>query len=100
MHIIQLQLLTGDHYTLPHPLVKLWLRRWRDYGEDLSDDEFLYRTAVPIEYINAMRAAGPTKTSYPRGDKPFMALLYELMQRKRSYIHIKKNDFSLTLIKR
>jgi hypothetical protein len=47
-----------------------------------------------------MRAAGPTKTSYPRGDKPFMALLYELMQRKRSYIHIKKNDFSLTLIKR
>jgi oxaloacetate decarboxylase alpha subunit len=72
----------------------------REYGEDLSDDEFLYRTAVPIEYINAMRAAGPTKTSYPRGDKPFMALLYELMQRKRSYIHIKKNDFSLTLIKR
>jgi len=26
-------------------------------------------------------------------------LLYELMQRKRSYIHIKKNDFSVTLVK-
>jgi oxaloacetate decarboxylase (Na+ extruding) subunit alpha len=71
----------------------------REYGEGLSDDEFLYLTAVPIEYINAMRAAGPIKATYPRGDKPFMALLYELMQRKRSYIHIKKDDFSVTLIK-
>ncbi|MBI4768213.1 MAG: hypothetical protein HY787_27055 [Deltaproteobacteria bacterium] len=71
----------------------------REFGEDLSDDEFLFRTAVPLEYIEAMRAAGPIKTNYPRGDKPFLALLYELLQRKKSYIHIKKNDISLTLIK-
>lgn len=70
-----------------------------EFGEDLSDDEFLYRTAVPLEYINAMRAEGPMKTDYIRGDKPFLALLEGLMQRKRRYIHIKKNDFSVTLIK-
>ena len=70
-----------------------------EFGEGLSDDEFLLRTAVPMEFIESMRAAGPIKTNYPRGDKPFLALLYELLQRKRSYIDIKKNDFSLTLIK-
>jgi oxaloacetate decarboxylase alpha subunit len=71
----------------------------RQYGEDLSDDEFLMRTAVPMEFIESMRAAGPLKTSYPRGDKPYMALLYELTQRKRRYVNVKKNDFSVTLIK-
>ena len=71
----------------------------RDFGEDLSDDEFLFRTAVPIEYINATRAAGPIKAHYPRGDKPILALIYELMQRKRRYIHVEKKDFSLTLRK-
>jgi oxaloacetate decarboxylase alpha subunit len=71
----------------------------REFGEDLSDDEFLYRTAVPVEYINAMRAEGPMKTSYARGDKPVMALLEGLLQRKRKYIHVRKNDFSVTLAK-
>jgi oxaloacetate decarboxylase alpha subunit len=71
----------------------------REFGEDLSDDEFLFRTAVPIEHIESMRAAGPMKTDYVRGDKPFMTLIYELMQRKKRYIHVKKNDLSLTLIK-
>jgi oxaloacetate decarboxylase alpha subunit len=71
----------------------------REFGEDLSEDEFLFRTAVPIEYIEAARAAGPIKANYPRGDKPILALIYELMQRKRRYVHIEKKDFSLTLKK-
>ena len=71
----------------------------REFGKDLSDDEFLYRTAVPLEYIDAMRAEGPIKTGFDRGDKPFLALLEGLLQRKKRYIHIKKNDFSATLLK-
>jgi oxaloacetate decarboxylase (Na+ extruding) subunit alpha len=71
----------------------------QEYGEGLSDDEFLMRTTVPMEYIEPMRAAGPIKTNYPRGDNPYMTLLYELMQKKKSYIHVKKDDFNVTLIK-
>ncbi len=70
-----------------------------EYGKNLSDDEFLMRTAVPSEFIDAMRKAGPMKKDYPRGEKPFLTLLYELSQRKRKYIDIKKKEFSLTLIK-
>jgi len=71
----------------------------RELGEDLSDEDFLLRTAVPLEIIEEMRKAGPMKTDYPRGDKPHMALLYELMQQKKRYIHIQKGDFSVTLKK-
>ena len=45
-----------------------------------------------------MLAEGPGKYDYPRGDKPMLALIQELTQRKDSaYIHIEKGDFSLTL---
>ena len=71
----------------------------KELGEDLSDEDFLLRTAVPLEIIKEMRKAGPAKTDYPQVDKPHLALLYELLQRKRKYIHIQKNDFSLTLKK-
>ena len=40
----------------------------------------------------------PGDYSYPRGDKPLLALLQELSRRKdKAYIHVAKKDFFLTL---
>lgn len=66
----------------------------------ISDDEFLLRFLLPQEHVDAMLAAGPIKTDYPRGDKPVMALIHELMRREDStYVHVQKGGFSLTLQK-
>ena len=64
----------------------------------ISDDELLLRVLFPEEHVEATLAAGPIKTDYPRGDKPVMALIHELMkQRDLSHIHVQKDAFSLSL---
>jgi len=64
----------------------------------ISDDELLLRVLFPEEHVEATLAAGPIKTDYPRGDKPVMALIHELMkQRDLSHIHVQKDSFSLSL---
>lgn len=67
----------------------------------ISDDEFLLRILLPEEHVEATLAAGPINTSYPRGDKPVMALIQELAEHKDyNYIHVQKKGFSLTLQKK
>jgi len=67
----------------------------------ISDDELLLRVLFPEEHVEATIAAGPINTSYPKGNKPVMALIEELTQRRDArYIHVQKGDFSLTLQRR
>jgi len=66
----------------------------------ISDDELLLRILFPQEHVEATIAAGPIQDNYPRGDKPVMALIQELMRRNDlGYIQVQKGDFSLTLQK-
>lgn len=68
----------------------------RELGEDLSDDDFLFRTAASKEYFDAVRGKS-IRSDYPRGDNALMTLLQELMQRKRSSIEIRKGDLYVSL---
>lgn len=64
----------------------------------ISDDELLLRLLFAPEHVDATIASGPMKTDYPRGDKPVMALVDELIHRRKTgYIHVRKGDFSFTL---
>lgn len=64
----------------------------------ISDDEFLLRMLFAAEHVEATIAAGPMKTTYPKGDKPVMTLIDELTSRRNSaYIHVRKGDFSFTV---
>ncbi len=64
----------------------------------ISDDELLLRLLFPEEHVDATLFAGPIEKTYPRGDKPVMALIQELTRRKdASRIRIEKGGFSLTL---
>jgi oxaloacetate decarboxylase alpha subunit len=71
------------------------------FGSDLSDEEFLLRVLSSNQKaVDDVLTAGPKNYDYPRGDKPVLALIHELSNRKeQSYIHIKKGDFSLKLRK-
>ncbi len=70
-----------------------------EYAADLSDDEFLLRVLSSNQQaVDEVLAKGPGQYDYPRGDKPLLALIHELTQRKDSaYIHIEKGDFTITL---
>ena len=69
------------------------------FGPDLSDEEFLLRVLSSNQKaVDDVLAAGPKSYTYPRGDKPVLALVRELTSRKEeAFIDIKKGDFSLTL---
>lgn len=69
------------------------------FGADLSDEEFLLRVLSSNQQaVDEVLAQGPQSYDYPRGDKPILALIRELTQRKdAAYVHIEKGDFSLTL---
>lgn len=71
----------------------------KEFGNELSDEEFLLRVLTSNqEAVDEVLAAGPKNYAYPRGDKPILALVQELTKKKTvSYIHIQKEDFSLTL---
>jgi len=85
------------NWTPPQPSIKELRER---VGQTrISDDELVLRLLFAREHVDATIAAGPIKTRYPRGDKPVMALVEELMKnRKRSgYLHVRKGDFSFTM---
>ncbi len=71
----------------------------QDYGPDLSDEDFLLRVlSSNQDAVDAVLAAGPQTYDYPRGDKPMVALVHELIKRNdMASVHIRKGDFSLTL---
>lgn len=70
-----------------------------EFGPDLSDEEFLLRAlSTNQQAVDEVLANGPADYTYPRGDKPIMALLQELSKNKdKAYIHVEKKGFSLTL---
>jgi hypothetical protein len=48
--------------------------------------------------VDEVLAVGPARYNYPRGDKPVLALVCDLIQRQDvASVHIQKGDFSLTL---
>ncbi|MBI2957414.1 MAG: biotin carboxyl carrier protein [Chloroflexi bacterium] len=64
----------------------------------ISDEELLLRLLYPKQHVDAMLAAEPSRTSYPRADKPAMALIKELTRRKdASYVRLEKKGISLAL---
>ncbi len=67
-------------------------------GSGYSDEELLLLVLVSEEDLKAMRAAGPIKTEYSGAGKPLLSFIKELAKRRKAtYIHIQKEDFSLTL---
>ncbi len=71
----------------------------RELGPDLSDEDFLLRALSSNQDAVTEVLAMPSRNDhYPRGDKPLMALIEELGNRKVSAsIQIQKGDFFLEL---
>jgi oxaloacetate decarboxylase alpha subunit len=68
------------------------------HGKHLSDEEFLLRVTMPTEQVDAMRAAGPCRTSYNAASGPVERLLTELAQRPDvKQVAIDKPGFKLSL---
>lgn len=71
-------------------------------GPRLSDEELLSRYLVPLEDVEATRAAGPPSPTYVFRDSTDALRLVErvsAMQRP-AYVHIRRPDFELTLRRR
>jgi oxaloacetate decarboxylase alpha subunit len=72
----------------------------KEMGSGFTEEELLLLVLVPDDDLNAMRAAGPIRTEYSGTGKPLLAFVKELMkQKKPRYIHVQKEDFSITLKK-
>lgn len=70
----------------------------RRFSPTLSDEEFLLRATMPSEQVDAMKAAGPARTSYNPGVRPIIKLLREATKRANtSRIIIDKPGFLLEL---
>ena len=71
----------------------------REFGEDLSDEDFLLRVLSSNQAaLDEVLAAGPQKHDYPRGDKPILSLIKVLAGRKNgASVQIRKDDFFLEL---
>jgi pyruvate/oxaloacetate carboxyltransferase len=71
----------------------------QEYGAGLSDEDFLLRVlSSNQDAVDEVLAAGPARYNYPRGDKPVLALVRDLIKRQDvASVHIQKGDFSLTL---
>jgi len=69
------------------------------FDPGLSDEDFLLRALSSNQQaVDEVLAKGPGQYDYPRGDRPVLALIQELTQRKgHGFIKIEKGDFSLTL---
>jgi oxaloacetate decarboxylase alpha subunit len=65
-------------------------------GAHLSDEELLLRFYAGPEFVDALKAAPPRK-EYLSSDKPLVRLVEELGKTKLTRVHIRKEDFSLTV---
>lgn len=63
----------------PPPLPPAQLRR--RFAAGISDEEFLLRAVMPVDQVDAMRAAGPARRHYNPGMQPLLSLLRELAAR-------------------
>ncbi len=53
----------------------------KQFGEDMDDEEFLFRAVMPQEQVDAMLAAGRSRASYTPEAAPVFKLLRELAAR-------------------
>ena len=75
----------------------------REYGgPDLSDEELLLRYLVPLEDIEATRAAGPLRRDYPlRDDADLPDLVQHILGLTRpGSVHLSTPDASVTVTRR
>jgi oxaloacetate decarboxylase alpha subunit len=67
-------------------------------GRHLPDEEFLLRTVMPADQVDAMIAAGPAPRTYDPGASGVKHLLSELTRRKGlASVKISRPGFSLEL---
>ena len=67
-------------------------------GKNLSDEEFLLRTTMPANLVDAMQAAGPAPREYDPAKVPVMNLLREVLKRTDiDGLTIEKEGFKLEL---
>jgi oxaloacetate decarboxylase alpha subunit len=70
----------------------------RQFGPQLSDEEFLLRATMPSGQVDAMRAAGPAARHYDPATKPVLDLLRTLTARHDlNRVSITKGNFRLEL---
>lgn len=75
----------------------------REYGgPDLSDEELLLRYLVPLDDVEAARAAGPLRRDYPfRDDEDLPALVRHILGLRRpSSVSLTTSDVSVTVTRR
>ena len=65
-------------------------------GAHLSDEELLLRFYAGPEFVDALKGAPPRK-EYLSADTPLVRLVEELGKTKLTHVHIRKEDFSLTV---
>ncbi len=71
-----------------------------EYGDrSMSDEELLRRYLVPLQDVQATRAAGPPVTTYRFADDPLAAAVVDsvLASRRATYAHIETAAASITL---
>lgn len=69
-----------------------------EYGENLTDEELLLRALIPGPDVDAMKAAGPPRTHYPKFESTAAAFAHDLIARSKArYVHVERPEFSLTL---
>jgi oxaloacetate decarboxylase alpha subunit len=67
------------------------------YGTD-DEDELIYRALIPAADIEAMRAAGPVKTTYPLLSSPELEQVRRLMKLARTpVVEVKSSAMNLSL---
>lgn len=70
----------------------------RRLGSELSDEEFLLRATMPLEQVDAMKAAGPTSQTYNPDIAPVIRLLRQLAARRDiAHLSVEKPGFRLEL---
>jgi oxaloacetate decarboxylase (Na+ extruding) subunit alpha len=67
-------------------------------GPELSDEEFLLRATMPVEQVDAMKAAGPAPQTYNPQVAPVIQLLRQLAARRDiARLSVEKPGFRLEL---
>jgi oxaloacetate decarboxylase (Na+ extruding) subunit alpha len=70
----------------------------RQFGRQLSDEEFLLRATMPGGQVDAMRAAGPAARQYDPSVKPALDLIRALTTRRDlDRVAVEKGNFRLEL---
>ncbi len=72
----------------------------KQFGEDMDDEEFLFRAVMPEEQVDAMLATGRSRDSYTPEAAPIMKLLKDLAARPDAPdIAVERKGFRMALYK-